>query len=311
VQARRWSARNSRPVAHLDINGVRLWVEDEGEGSRDAPALVFVHEFGGDHRSWRGQVDHFKDRYRCITYSARGYPPSDVPDDENAYGQDIATADLLGVLDALEIDRAHLIGLSMGAYTCLRFVLAHPDRVASAVAASGGSGSAPAGREGFLSETLALADHILAQDSLDLPGFATSATRIQLKLKNPEGWREFADHFAAHSPKGSAYTLRRVQAGRPSLYDFEAALGAVTTPVLLMIGDEDEPCIDTNIFLKRAMPSAGLVVFPKSGHLINLEDPAAFNAAIDAFHRDVAGDRWPRRDSTTTGNSAYLSQEDS
>ncbi|MEK9833696.1 MAG: alpha/beta hydrolase, partial [Rhodospirillaceae bacterium] len=272
--------------------------------------LVFVHEFGGDHRSWRGQVDHFRDRFRCVTYSARGYPPSDVPDEEDAYGQDIATADLQGVLDALEIDRAHLVGLSMGAYTCLRFVLAHPDRVISAVAASGGSGSFPETRDGFLAETRALADHILAENSLDLPGFASSATRIQLKLKNPEAWREFADHFAEHSPMGSAFTLRRVQAGRPSLYDFEAALGAVTTPVLLMIGDEDEPCIDTNIFLKRTMPSAGLVTFPKSGHLINLEDPAAFNAAIDAFHRDVADDRWPLRDGATTGTSAYLSQED-
>ena len=203
-------------MAHLDINGVRLWVEDEGEGRTDAPALVFVHEFGGDHRSWRGQVDHFKDRFRCITYSARGYPPSDVPDDEDAYGQDIATADLLGVLDALELDRAHLIGLSMGAYTCLRFVLAHPERVASAVVASGGSGSFPANRPAFLSETRALADHILAQDSLDLPGFATSATRLQLKLKNPDGWQEFSDQFAEHSPMGSAYTLRRVQAGRRS-----------------------------------------------------------------------------------------------
>jgi pimeloyl-ACP methyl ester carboxylesterase len=291
------------------VNGVRLWVEDEG--STDLPPLVFVHEFGGDHRSWRGQVDHFKNRFRCITYSARGYPPSDVPDDEDAYGQDIATADLLGILDALDIERAHLVGLSMGPYPCLRFVLAHPDRVTSAVAASGGSGSYPDGRAEFLRETLALADHILARNSLDLAGFATSATRIQLKLKNPEGWREFADHFTEHSPMGSAYTLRRVQAGRPSLYDFEDALGKVTAPVLLMIGDEDEPCIDTNIFLKRAMPSAGLVVFAKSGHLINLEDPAAFNAAVDAFHRDITTDRWPQRNATTTGTSAYLSQEDS
>ncbi|MBN43597.1 MAG: alpha/beta hydrolase [Alphaproteobacteria bacterium] len=292
-------------MAHHNINGVRLWVEAEGNG---AP-LVFVHEFGGDHRSWRGQVDHFRDRFRCATYSARGYPPSEVPKDEDAYGQDIATADLLGVLDALQIERAHLIGLSMGAYTCLRFILAHPDRAETAVIASSGSGSFPNTREGFLLETLALADHILAQNSLDLPGFASSATRLQLKMKSPAAWQEFADHFAEHSPIGSAYTLRRVQAGRPSLYDFEDALGAVETPVLLMIGDEDEPCIDTNIFLKRAIPSSGLAVFPKSGHLINLENPATFNAAVDAFHYSVAANQWPRRDNTTTGTSAYLSQE--
>lgn len=294
-------------MAHHVINGVRLWVEEDGSG----PALVFVHEFGGDHQSWQHQVDHFKDRFRCVTYSARGYPPSDVPDTEDDYGQDIATADLLGVLDALNIDQAHVIGLSMGAYTGLRFALAHPDRLISLVAASGGSGSFPDTRAHFLEETHALADTILDQNSLNLPGFASSATRTQLKLKNPTGWKEFANHFVEHSPLGSAYTLRRVQAGRPSLYDFEVELAAMTTPTLLMIGDEDEPCIDTNIFLKRTMPGAGLITFPKSGHLINLEDPAAFNAAIDDFLAAVATHNWPLRDASTTGASAYLSEDQS
>ncbi len=291
-------------MAHFNINGVRLWVEEEGDG----PALVFVHEFGGDHRSWRQQVDHFKDRYRCVTYSARGYPPSDVPDDEDAYGQDFATADLLGVIDALDIDRAHIVGLSMGAYTGLRFAMAHPGRIETLVAASGGSGSFPPTRELFLNETRELADTILAQDSLDLPGFAASATRTQLKLKNSDAWQEFADHFAEHSPRGSAFTLRRVQAGRPSLYDFAETLKALAVPTLLMIGDEDEPCIDTNVFLKRTIPTSGLVTFAKSGHLINLEEPAAFNAAIDRFHEDVAAGRWPARDAATRGASAYLAE---
>lgn len=299
-------------MTHHDINGVRLWIEDEGATTtNNTPALVFVHEFGGDHRSWRHQVDHFKARFRCVTYSARGYPPSDIPESEDEYGQDIATADLLGVLDSLEIKQAHVIGLSMGAYTGLRFALAHPDRVLSLVAASGGSGSFPDTRAHFLDETRALADTILHRNSLNLPGFATSATRTQLKLKNPEGWKEFANHFVEHSPMGSAYTLRRVQAGRPSLYDFEAELAAMTTSTLLMIGDEDEPCIDTNIFLKRTMPSAGLFTFPKAGHLINLEDPAAFNAAVDDFHAAVMGGNWHLRDTNTTGASAYLSEEES
>ncbi|MBO6784961.1 MAG: alpha/beta hydrolase [Alphaproteobacteria bacterium] len=291
-------------MAHLEVNGVRLWVEEEGSG----PALVFVHEFGGDHRSWRGQVDHFRERYRCVTYSARGYPPSDIPDDEDSYGQDFSTADLLGVLDALAIDRAHVVGLSMGAYTGLRFAMAHPYRIETLVAASGGSGSFPPTRELFLNETRDLADTIIAQESLDLPGFAASATRTQLKLKDPGAWQEFADHFAEHSPRGSAFTLRRVQAGRPSLYDFADDLKALSVPTLLMIGDEDEPCIDTNVFLKRTIPTSGLVVFPKSGHLINLEEPDGFNAAIDRFHRDVAEDRWPARDASTRGASAYLAE---
>ena len=117
-------------MALLEINGVNLWVEEEGSG----PAMVFVHEFGGDHRVWREQINHFRDRYRCVAFNARGYPPSDVPDEAEAYGQDIAIADMLGVLDALNIDKAHLLGLSMGAYNVLRFALDHPDRVLSLTA---------------------------------------------------------------------------------------------------------------------------------------------------------------------------------
>jgi len=239
----------------------------------------------------------------------RGYPPSDIPEDEDQYGQDISTEDLLGVLDALSIHRAHIVGLSMGAYTGLRFALSHPDRVLTLSAASGGSGSFPPTRDDFLKETRALADAILEQDSLDFPGFAASATRTQLKLKRPTTWEEFATNFREHSPRGSAFTLRKVQAGRPSLYDFEVELGAMTVPVLLMIGDEDEPCIDTNVFLKRTIPSSGLVTFPKSGHLINLEDPDGFNAAIDAFHGAVAAGKWPGRNAATTGSSAYLAED--
>ena len=294
-------------MALLDINGTRLWVEENGPAG--APALVFVHEFGGDQRSWREQVDHFQNRYRCVTYCVRGYPPSDIPEDEDQYGQDISTEDLLGVLDALSIHRAHIVGLSMGAYTGLRFALSHPDRVLTLSAASGGSGSFPPTRDDFLKETRALADAILEQDSLDFPGFAASATRTQLKLKRPTTWEEFATNFREHSPRGSAFTLRKVQAGRPSLYDFEVELGAMTVPVLLMIGDEDEPCIDTNVFLKRTIPSSGLVTFPKSGHLINLEDPDGFNAAIDAFHGAVAAGKWPGRNAATTGSSAYLAED--
>lgn len=292
-------------MAYHDINGLRLWVEEEGSG----PAIVFVHEFGGDHRSWRHQVNHFRDRFRCVTYSARGYPPTEVPADESNYSQNIATADLLGVLDSLEITSANIIGLSMGAYTGLRFTLDHPDRVSTLVAASGGSGSFPQSRAQFLTETRGLADMILENGNMDIPGFATSATRIQLKLKNPKLWEEFTVQFAEHSATGSAYTLRGVQARRPSLYELEDELQTLKTPILLMIGDEDEPCIDTNIFLKRTLPSAGLVTFPKAGHLINLEEPSAFNSAIENFYTAVAAGLWHLRDESTTGASSYLSED--
>ncbi len=289
-------------MPHLAVNGVDLWVEETGTG----PAMLFLHEFGGDHRSWRAQVAHFSKTHRCITYAVRGYPPSEVPDDEAAYGQDIATADALGVLDALAIDKATVIGLSMGAYTGLMLSLAAPERVTALVAASGGSGGHPPARERFLADTLALSDRMKKMARLDLPELVRGPARVQLENKDPQAFAEFAAHFAEHSPLGSALTLRRVQAGRPSLHDHAAALAASPVPTLLMVGDEDEPCLDINLFLKRTMPMASLIVMPKSGHLINLEDPAAFTAHIEAFIGQVADGRWqPRDPRAAIGAGAY------
>lgn len=289
-------------MAHIAVNGVRLWVEETGSG----PAMLFLHEFGGDHRSWRGQIAHFSKSHRCIAYAVRGYPPSEVPEEAARYGQDIATADALAVLDALGVDRATVIGLSMGAYTGLMVALAAPERVTALVAASGGSGGHPPGRERFLADTLALSERMLGMDRLDIPEMVHGPARVQLENKDPAAFATFAAHFAEHSPLGSALTLRKVQAGRPSLHDHAAALAASTVPTLLMIGDEDEACIDINVWLKRTMPMAGLLAMPKSGHLINLENPASFNAAIEAFLADVAAGRWgPRDPRAAVGAGAY------
>ena len=118
-------------------DGVTLYAEETGTGE----PLLFIHEFAGDHRSWEPQVRFFSAAYHCVTYAARGYPPSGVPTDPDAYSQARAVADAIAVLDGLAVDRAHLVGLSMGGFTALHLVLSHPDRVRSAVVA--GSGSAP------------------------------------------------------------------------------------------------------------------------------------------------------------------------
>jgi pimeloyl-ACP methyl ester carboxylesterase len=98
------------PYATTD-DGVKLYFEETGSG---AP-VIFVHEFAGDHRSWEPQMRHFGQRYRAITFGARGYPPSDVPEDPASYSQNRATDDIVAVLDHLKIDKAHVVGLSMGA----------------------------------------------------------------------------------------------------------------------------------------------------------------------------------------------------
>lgn len=279
-------------MPYADNDGVKIYYEETGSG---AP-ILFLHEYGGDKRSWEPQVRHFSRDHRCIVMCSRGYPPSDVPDDETLYGQDFAIADALAVLDDAGLAEATVIGLSMGAYTGLRLALHHPDRVTALVAASGGAGSPRESMKIFQEEAYARSEEYLAAGKMLAEPFANGPTRTQLKRKDIRGWEEFRDQLAEHPAIGAAYTLRRVQGGRPSIYDFEAACNACAVPTLLMVGDEDDVCLDVNVWLKRAMPTAGLRVFPKSGHLINLEDPATFNAEIDDFLKQCRAGVWPVRE---------------
>lgn len=271
-------------MATVRSGDVELSVESSGEGH----AIVFVHEFASDHREWESQVRWFSRSYRCITYNARGYPPSDVPEDPDEYGWELAVADLLAVLDGLEIPVAHLVGLSMGGYAVLQFALRHPERASAVVASAAGSGSGPTERDTWPEAATRIAEGFgtrgMAAMATDI---GSGPTRIQLQRKSPRAWQEFMDHLHEHSPRGMANTMARFQARRPSLFDFQEQFAAMTMPVLLALGDEDTPCLETNLMLKRTIPGAGLWIHPGTGHAINLEEPAAFNAMVDSFFADV------------------------
>jgi pimeloyl-ACP methyl ester carboxylesterase len=293
----------SETAAVRTDDGVRLHVESTGSGT----PLLFIHEFAGDHRSWEPQVRHFSAGFRCISYAARGYPPSDVPADPAAYSQQRAVADAVAVLDGLGIPAAHVAGLSMGGFTTLHLVLRHPDRVLSAVAAGVGYGAPPDRQAAFRAESEAIAAAFEADGAAQVASwYAAGPARVQFQNKNPRGWAEFAAALAGHSSLGSALTMRGVQAGRPSLYALREEFTRVTTPVLILAGDEDEGCLETALMLKRAIPAAGLAILPRTGHTANLEEPCLFNAAVDRFLADVQRGAWRPRDprslsASTTG----------
>src|SRR3954471_9905321 len=130
-------------------DGIKLYYEETGTGT----PVIFVHEFAGDHRAWEPQVRYFSRRYRCITYNARGYPPSDVPDDVARYSQERARDDIRAVLDALKIDKAHIVGLSMGGFATVHFGFTYPQRARSLVIGGCGYGAEPGKREQFTRES--------------------------------------------------------------------------------------------------------------------------------------------------------------
>jgi len=289
------------PTARVD--GVNLWYEEVGQGT----PLVFVHEFAGDARSWHLQVRFFARRYRTIAFNARGYPPSDVPDDPAAYSQDRAVDDIRGLLDALRIDRAHVCGLSMGGYATLHFGLRYPDRARSLVVAGAGYGSVAADRDKFRQDVELTAERF-ERDGMKVAGdfYAKGPTRVQFMDKDPAGWQEFYEALVGGSARGHALTLRGVQMTRPSIFDLGDRLERLDVPTLIVTGDEDDPCLEPAVFMKRRIPTAGLVVLPKSGHTINLEEPEMFNRAVLDFLTAVDAGRWTRRNPASQTGSAIL-----
>jgi pimeloyl-ACP methyl ester carboxylesterase len=289
-------------MAYVSVGGVRLFYEEAGQGL----PLVFVHEFAGDSQSWAPQLCFFARRYRAIAFNARGYPPSDVPDDVSAYSQAQAAADITGVLDGLGIAKAHVCGLSMGGYAALHFGLTYPERALSVTIAGAGYGSGT-DRETFRKDTEMIARRFDEDGMAKVTEFySRGPTRVQFIEKDPRGWQEFHDRLAAGSARGHALTLRGVQMERPSVFDLGEQMTRCDVPALVMTGDEDDPCLEAGIFMKRKLPRSGLVVLPKAGHAINIEEPAAFNAALLDFLGAVDAGRWPRRRADSVTGSAVL-----
>jgi 3-oxoadipate enol-lactonase len=270
----------------------RLYYEEAGSGS----PILFVHEFAAGYASWEPQMRYFARRHRCITYSARGYTPSETPA-ADAFTYQHFRDDVLAVLDHLGIERAHFVGLSMGAYSALQVGLHRPERVLSLTLAGIGTGSEPARIEAFREGTQRNAR---AFETLGSPEVARiyggSPNRIPFKVKDPRGFQEFVDALSRHDAQGSAHTQRGFQGGRPSLYALEDQIRQLTLPVLVIVGDEDDACIGPSLFLKAHVPASGLAMFPKTGHILNLEEPALFNETLERFLALAEAGRWPPRD---------------
>lgn len=290
-------------MSKVSVNGVNLSYEISGQGI----PLVWIHEFGGDKRSWDPQTRFFSRNFQVITYNARGYPPSDVPSDVSAYSQNQAVEDLRGLLNHLNIQQAYIGGLSMGGTTTLNFGIAYPEMAKGLIVAGAGTGSTDPKRLSKEANEFATS---IEMDGMESWGSAYSEgpTRVQFRRKDPKGWQIFKEGVMGHSALGSALTFRGVQAKRPSIFALEHELSKLAIPTLILVGDEDDPCIDPAIFMKRTIPKSGLVIVPQTGHTINLEEPDTFNRLTLEFILAVEAGRWGKRE--ITSGIGFLAHED-
>ena len=280
-------------------DNVKLFYESTGKGE----PIIFVHEFAGDYRSWEPQINYLSRYYQCISFCARGYPPSEVPENESSYSQERAWRDILSVMDNLKIEKAHIVGLSMGGFATLHLGINAQDRVLSLVIAGCGYGAIPIDKTNFNKEadfsniSLDSAKNIL-NEGMDKFGseYALGPSRVQFQNKDSKGWQLFNDQLIKHDPVGSANTLLGVQNKRPNLYSLEEEIRGITCPTLIINGDEDDMCLEVGLYLKRIIKTAGLLIVPKTGHTINLEEPDLFNNHLFKFFTAVNSSSWASRD---------------
>ena len=272
----------------VSANGVELYWEQAGDGV----PLVWVHEYGGDLRSWEPQVRYFSRQYRVITYNHRGYTPSSVPTVASDYSQQLLVEDLTQLLEQLEVGPVHLGGCSMGANVARDFAIANGEMTKSLILVGAGAGSV--NREQFIETQAATAAALEREGIATLVGnFESVATRASFKRKDPRGFEEFLAQAGEHDAQACAHLAREVMAKRKTVFDLECELRGLHVPTLIIVGDRDEPCIEPSLVMRRWIRNSGLVIFPACGHTPNLEEPELFNLHVSGFLSAVEQGRWP------------------
>jgi pimeloyl-ACP methyl ester carboxylesterase len=278
-------------ATRLNINGFEMAVEEHGSGY----PLVFSHDYGSNHRTWDEQISRFAREYRCITYSSRGFPPSEIPEDVQSYSSDLVIDDLLALLDALDIERAHLVGVSAGSNIVLQAAMKCPERCSAVVVGSAGTGSID--REAFL-------EHIGGLGKLARLGkmdevaqrFSEGPFLRDFKIKNECGWQQFRDRMAELSALGWANAVDGVLLKRPVVADLADGFRSCKTPALIMAGDNDATCVEPAHFMHERLSNSALAIVPRSGHFLHLEEPELFNTLVAAFLRRVESGNWDDRE---------------
>jgi pimeloyl-ACP methyl ester carboxylesterase len=260
------------------VNGVRLYYEAAGKG---AP-LVLVHGFACGIRSWEPQVRALSRSARVITYDVRGHGISEAPREAMAYSQPASVADLHALLVHLGIRRAAVGGLSMGGNIALNFALAHPEMVAQLIVADTGAGSDDTAD--WVATVHAFAETL---DRLGMEAFADLACANPLFARyiaqGPTAERFIRSCLMVHRAHGIAHTAREVLAKRPTIYALESRLRQLEVPTLLLVGEDDAPCVKVHRFMADCLRRSTHIVLRGLGHLTNLEAPSAFNSTVRRF----------------------------
>jgi pimeloyl-ACP methyl ester carboxylesterase len=249
-------------VSVIDRDGVAISFEVHGEATDTTP-LLLSHGFGASSAMWAPNVAALSRNRRVITWDLRGHGRSASPDDPAQYSQAASVGDMRAVLDACDVERAVIGGLSLGGYLSLAFHLVRPERVNALLLFDTGPGyKSDAARERWNSWALARAD------SFDSEGLAAIGTGAEVRV-------------GPHDPRGLASAARGILTQQSS--EVIHSLPEIRVPTLVLVGSHDRPFLAAADYMAGRITSATKMVIGNAGHASNIDQPAAFNAAVVGF----------------------------
>ena len=250
-------------MTHVDVNGARLWVEQQGDG----PAVLFVHGGLGDSRLWEPQARALASRFRCIRYDLRFWGRSESPGVEFS-----SVDDAIGVLDALDVDRAAIVGLSLGGGLALDVALARPDRVWALVHVAAGVTGLPV--EPYSAEQVAAYEAAEGRGDLD------TMMEIDFAVWAPLGADAHLRELWRATPDARGVPDGATPGPRTPAHD---RLEQVAVPTLVIVPTHDPPAQrKVGAAVARRVPGAQLVEID-SDHYLTLREPDSVTAAIESF----------------------------
>ncbi len=257
----------------VKVNGINLFYEEHGQGF----PVLFIHGFAGTHFMWAGQVPVLS-RYRFITLDARGHGQSDSPPTVDKYTADNVVEDFYQLLKHLKVNKAVVGGLSMGGYLSLRFYLRHPEMVSALILMDTGPGYRNAERRAEWNQTCEQRARILETEGI--AGFTGRPETADMDAYTP---REI---MLKHNPVGLAHMLRQVVGQHDPLVIEN--LANIKVPTLVLVGDKDTPYLTATDYMVKTIPGAKKALIPNAGHASNIDNPQAFNKAIEEFMGGLA-----------------------
>lgn len=262
----------------IQAGKLKVAVTDVGEG----PPVVLLHGLACGRRMWFHQIRALRSHYRVIAYDLRGHGETDAPAEPRTYSATHLARDLVGVLDALNIERAAIVGFSLGGAPALALAAMKPERVSHLILADVGAGADdPVKIEALARQWVALIDRGRIDD------LVCEMLRCEFYKAYAKTSVRCRDHMAAlirGTPiNGLRFTLSEVLMRRKSLFRLTSLLKSVRVSTLVMAGQYDYVCSKGTRVLAQAIPDAALKFIEGSGHMVPLEQPAAFTAALLAF----------------------------